>query len=129
MEKQEYLVCIANIHISSLSLISLSAAPGPPVRVTAVGNSSSQSFAISWEPVECEDVNDMNIDHYIVRFGLAGSDNTVDQKATSMMHHNVNNMNQAALESLVYYTFQVAAVNSNGSGQYSSPVKAVILEG
>ena len=99
------------------------------MRVTAVGNPSSQSFTIFWEPVECEDVNDLNIDHYIVRFGLVGSDSTVDQRATSMMHHNIDNMNQAPLKRLVYYTFQVAAVNSHGSGEYSSPVEAVILKG
>lgn len=96
--------------------------------VSAVGHLSPRRFSISWRELDCRDINDDLASplQYVVQYRLSGSTQTVSQLVVSTTMTTATN---PSLGSFVDYEFEVAAVNGQGMGKYSSPVKGVILEG
>ena len=97
-------------------------APDPPVLQSAV-SSNSQSLVVSWLSLDCGSINSEGVDQYIIRYGNA------DIQANVTAPINSTTISNAWLKPFTEYTFAVAAMSSVGISNYSSPMKAVILQG
>ena len=81
-------------------------------------STSSSTITIQWGEVPCADQNG-DITGYSVQYGVMGSGNT--QTVTV----NGADMTQTSIEDLMSsttYSIEVAAVNSAGTGEYSTPI-------
>ena len=90
-----------------------SAAP-TSVRISAV---TSSSITVQWEAVDCIHHNG-DITGYSVQYGIEKSEST---QTVSFSGGSVTEATIFGLTPSTLYTIQVAAVNSAGSGVYSSP--------
>ena len=80
---------------------------------------TSSIITVQWGAVDCIDCNG-DITGYSVRYGISGSEfiltKNVSGEAATI----------SGLISAITYTIEVAAVNSAGTGTYSSPITAKI---
>ena len=104
-----------NIDIFATITFSISVPSAPPtlVNITKV---SSAMIEVQWKPVNCTQHNGKII-YYLVRYEALGNNNitTVTGEQTTITN----------LMSSTTYSIKVAAVNSAGTGEFSSAIMAV----
>ena len=94
----------------------VSTAPaGPPTSVRA--DSTSSTITVQWGPVECPDRNG-DITGYSVQYGETESGSL---QTISVTGGDTTSEEITGLTTSTNYTYQVAAVNSAGTGVYSDP--------
>ena len=98
--------------------------PSAPPTFVKVSDVTSSSITLQWGPVDCIHRNG-NITGYSVRYGVQGSGSTQIISVSGVANTEVILLK---LESTTAYFSEVAAVNSAGTGVYSSPTQ-VISEG
>ena len=104
------------IHVCTVSFL-----PAPSAAPTSVSTSStSTSITLRWGAVDCIHRNG-DITGYSVRYGVQWSGST---QTVSVSGGRVTWTTISELESLTSYSVDVAAVNSAGTGVYSSAVIA-----
>ena len=93
--------------------------PVPTAAPTNVGTSSGtfSSITVQWGAVDCIHRNG-DITGYSVRYGVQGSTET--QNITESDHNETTTI--SGLTHSTKYSIEVAAVNSAGTGVYSSPI-------
>ena len=91
--------------------------------VSVTDRSSPRGFTISWVELTCGEVNDAQVNGYIVRYGLFSETQRVTTLLISGSTHTISDPN---LQVFVEYSVEVAAVNSMGAGQFSPPETVVI---
>ena len=110
------MVAEAVLYVSIDFLLAFSPAPsGTPQEVTAV-NTTSTKITIQWKEVPCIDKNG-DITGYTVRYNVSGCNNTALRSDSDTL--------VATLVELIpfaNYSIEVAAVNVNGTGPFSTPV-------
>ena len=79
----------------------------------------STSITVGWDPVECIEQNGV-IDNYIVRFGPEGGVQNEQTIGTT------RTLSVSGLSPSTKYSFTVAAVNSAGTGPFTTP--PIIME-
>ena len=85
---------------------------------------SSKQIFVQWEEPACSDINDDSVTEYIVRYGLpSGQTQQVNTLTTSYT------ISDDGLQLFSEYSIEVAAMNSEGEGQFSQPQIAVITGG
>ena len=105
------------VDLSVLYLYHLSASRGPPQSVMILSVTSS-SITIQWGRVSCIDRNS-EITGYTVRYGQTGSTTTV-MESVSVTSDSDRMFTASGLISHTNYTFEVAAVNSEYMGNFST---------
>ena len=105
---------------------SVPSAPPEMVNGSSVQGSSS-SIIVSWEDVPCQHRNG-DIVGYVVEYRKNGA---IQEGQTQEMIVMVDGqaITLDDLEPLAEYSIMVAAVNSNGTGQFSEPVTIVTHQG
>ena len=104
---------------AAIMVYTFSAPSAPPSSVRVLVNSST-AISVQWGPVEpCTDQNGP-ITGYSVRYGVMGSTQTVTVSGASQTGTMISD-----LMSSTTYDVQVAAVNGNGTGVYSSNESAL----
>ena len=101
-------------------ILSAPAPSAPPNSVSASGDNSS-SITVQWGPVNCIDRNG-DITGYSVRYAVQGNMTT---QTVSVSGGETDEVMLSGLLSSTNYSIEVAAVNSAGTGVYSSPVVAL----
>ena len=108
------------IHVVCLTLYTAPSAAPTSVSVLEEHVTSS-TITVQWGPVDCIDRNG-DITGYSVRYGVQGTaegDRTV-KMATGDSSGGMYTI--SGLSAVFVYTVEVAAVNSAGTGVYSSPI-------
>ena len=113
----------SHCHWSCPIEVFLSILPAPSAAPTSVRESgvTSSTITVQWGPVDCIDRNGV-ITGYSVRYGVQGTaegDRTV-KMATGDSSGGMYTI--SGLSAATVYTVEVAAVNSAGTGVYSSPI-------
>ena len=92
----------------------------PSASPTSVTTSSvtSSTITVQWGPVDCIQRNG-DITGYSVRYGIQGSGST---QTVSVSGGGATRRTVSGFDSSTTYTIEVAAVNSAGSGPFSSPI-------
>ena len=119
---------IASLILLFHSLLYLRIAPASSVMVSSISPlSSPPSFTISWQELECADVNDEAVQQYTIRYRPVGSTDyqMIDVGAPSTAHVIMD----SDFPAFKTYSFEVAARNSVGMSSYGLPMKAAIVEG
>ena len=99
-----------------LSPLAFSLAPsGTPQGVTRV-NTTSTEITLQWREVPCIDRNG-DIVGYTVCYSISGSNNTILRSASDKLA-----VTLVDLIPFANYSIEVAAVNVNGTGPFSTPV-------
>ena len=94
--------------------------PAPSAAPSDVSASStSTSFTVQWGAVDCIHRNG-DITGYSVRYGVQGNGSTQTQNITESDHNETTTI--SGLTASTNYSIEVAAVNSAGTGVYSSPI-------
>ena len=96
------------------------AASGPPTSVSAT--STSTTITVQWGPVDCIHRNG-DITGYSVRYGVVESGST---QTTNVSGASVTETTISTLMPSTTYSIEVAAVNSAGTGSYSSTMHQLI---
>ena len=100
--------------------------PAPSAAPTSVSVSeTSSSITVQWEAVDCIHRNG-DITGYSVRYGVQGSGST---QTVSVSGGGATMTTISGLESSTTYSIEVAAVNSAGTGVYSTPPILVDTDG
>ena len=86
----------------------------PPENVSFT--SKSTSITVQWEMVPCIHQNGP-ITGYSVRYGMKGSGSTQTETVSGASQTTISNLMPST-----NYSFEVAAVNSVGTGNYSYPL-------
>ena len=84
----------------------------------------ARGFIVRWVELTCGEVNDAQVNGYIVRYGLLSETQRVTTPLISGSTHSISDPN---LQAFVEYSVEVAAVNSLGVGQFSQPETVVTL--
>ena len=102
--------------------IIVSSAPPTSVNVSDV---TSSSVIVHWGPVQCIHRNG-DITGYSIKYGVngSGSTQTMTVSAVSMTEVIISGVQFSTT-----YFIEVAAVNSAGTGVYSSPTQVIVSEG
>ena len=79
---------------------------------------TSSSITVQWGAVDCIHRNG-DITGYSVRYGVQGSGST---QTLNVSGSATTEATISGLESAAYYSIEVAAVNSAGTGVYSAPL-------
>ena len=95
--------------------------------MSVTGLLNPSRFIITFDELECQEVNAEDVTSYIVQYGLPGS--TMSQTESPSRPFSPFTITDSSLLSLVNYQFQVAAVNSKAMGSFSEPVLGFILGG
>ena len=103
-----------------LNYYSVPAPSAPPSSVTA-SDVTSSSITVQWGAVDCIHRNG-DITGYSVRYGVQGSGST---QTLNVSGSATTEATISELESAAYYSIEVAAVNSAGTGVYSAPLTAL----
>ena len=90
-----------------------------------VTSTTSSTIAVQWEKVPCIHQNG-DITGYSVQYGVMGSGNT---QTMTVDGATVNEATISGLNRSTNYSIKVAAVNSDGTGVYSSPIFIEIPQG
>ena len=93
----------------------LTAPSAPPTSVTT-SDVTSSSITVQWGPVDCREQNG-DITGYSVRYGVQGSGEESRNVPGNPRMYQITGLRQSTT-----YSIEVAAVNSNGTGPYSTPV-------
>lgn len=88
-----------------------------PEKLKAIG-STFTTITLTWERLSCVDHNG-NITGYEVQYGTT----TIDTRTVTGELDDNDEFVVTELEPMTVYKFRVAAVNSNGTGLYSTPVQ------
>ena len=86
-------------------------------------NATFSSITVQWGPVNCSKQNG-DITDYSVRYGVEGDGST---QTESVSGGDTTETNITGLNPSTYYTIELAAVNSAGTGIYSSPITVLTL--
>ena len=91
------------------------ASTGTPQEVTVV-DTTSTNITVQWQEVPCIDRNG-DITGYTVRYNISGCNNVT-------LHNNSDTLVATLVELIPFanYSIEVAAVNDNGTGPFSTPV-------
>ena len=84
---------------------------------------SSTAINVHWSEVDCVLRNGDIIAYIVMRMGQAGDQETVSVPG------NQSSTILTGLDPLTEYIIRVAAVNRNGTGQFSTPINATTLTG
>ena len=95
--------------------ISFSAPTGPPQGITLL-SVTARSVNVSWNEIECIERNGM-ITNYAVEFSSLGG-----SVIPGVLMMNERRFTASGLTPFTNYTFQVAGINSNGTGPFSDLV-------
>jgi len=104
----------------------LPAAPDPPVLKSAVTSDPSSLLLVSWWKLNCQNINSDRLYNYIVRYGnmdVGQLEASVDAQQSSAR------INVSQILPFTEYSLAVAARSSEGLGNYSASMMAVILRG
>ena len=95
--------------------------------VSVTARKSPRAIVVSWVQPNCSDINDDQVNEYMIRYGL----HSETQRVTTPMaiSGTTFTITDGSLEVLTEYSIEVAAVNSMGVGQYSQPETVVIIDG
>ena len=109
------------LYDSIIPCLTLYTAPSAGPTSVNVSDVTSSSITVQWGAVDCIDRNG-NITGYSVRYGVNGTaegDRTVKNSTgdSSGGMYTISGLSAATV-----YTVEVAAVNSVGTGVYSSPI-------
>ena len=98
-------------------------APSSPPTIVSTSDVTKSSITVQWRPVDCIYRNG-DITGYSVRYGVQGSGNpqNVYVSGGTTIETTISGM---GLDTT--YSFEVAAVNSAGTGMYSSPTTVSTL--
>ena len=96
-------------------------APSAPPTSVSTSDVTSSSITVQWGAVDCIHRNG-DITGYSVRYGVQGSGST---QTLSVSGSATTEATISGLESVAYYSIEVAAVNSAGTGVYSAPLTAL----
>ena len=101
----------------------LTVAPtGAPRSLGRSARETSNSITITWNVVECTEQNGPITD-YIVQYVTSCDDLQTENTGSVSIYHISN------LTANTEYIIQVAAVNQNGTGPFSQPIRAATARG
>ena len=102
------------LYVSIHFLLAFSPAPsGIPQEVTVVDTTSTK-ITVQWKELPCIDRNG-DITGYTVRYNVPGCNNVI-------LHSDTLVATLVELSPFANYSIEVAAVNDNGTGPFSTPV-------
>ena len=81
---------------------------------------------IRWTEPKCSDINDAQVIEYMIRYGPVHSET---QRMTKSTTETTIIITDDDLEGFSEYSIEVAAVNSQGVGQYSQAETVTIIDG
>ena len=84
---------------------------------------SPRGFAVTWVEPACSEINDAEVNGYMIRYGLLSETQRVTTPLVTGLMHTISDPNLLIFEE---YSIEVAAVNSMGEGQFSQPETVVI---
>ena len=93
--------------------------------VSVTAERSPRAIVVSWVQPNCSDINDDQVNEYMIRYGL----HSEMQRTTTPISVTTFTIAGVSLEVFTEYSIEVAAVNSRGVGQYSQPETIVIIDG
>ena len=98
-------------------------APSSPPTIVSTSDVTKSSITVQWRPVDCIHRNG-DITGYSVRYGVQGSGNpqNVYVSGGTTIETTISGMGSDTT-----YSIEVAAVNSAGTGMYSSPTAVSTL--
>ena len=96
-------------------------APSAPPTSVSTSDVTSSSITVQWGAVDCIHRNG-DITGYSVRYGVQGSGST---QTESVSGGATTEATISGLETAAYFSIEVAAVNSAGTGVYSAPLTAL----
>ena len=105
--------------LKTICLLRTTAPSGPPQSVI-MSSVTSSSITVQWGRVNCIDRNS-EITGYTVRYGQTGSTTTV-MESVSGTSDSDRMFTASGLIPRTSYTFEVAAVSSEGTGPFSSRI-------
>ena len=88
--------------------------------------SDPSSLLVSWWKLGCQNINSDHLNRYVVRYG---NTDVGEWEASVDAQQNSTHINVSQILPFMEYSLAVAAMSSEGLGNYSVAMMAVILRG